>query len=300
MQLFVSRHGAGARRAAFIFLKCRGNMKYNIRMAAEKKYKIKVRLKVRNRLLKRSGLAVSAFAAAVILGYCCFLAARLAARVPAGRFFAFTAKSLSVSSPSEEISAEISRRMSGKLGGVFSSGDAEAFAAGLKKTYSALSRVEVKRNFVSGRVAVRAESESVIAKVRVNGEQVHYLSESGRLLPEHYGPDPADIFETEVYAGPGLVLGPLAGFLKELKALAPGFSSRPVKLECRGPAEPCRLTLENSAEVLWGEFAFTKDKVNRLNEVLPDAARRIKGPLKVDFRYFRDGKIFVSKLAGIR
>ncbi len=299
-------------------------MKYNIRMAAEKKYKIKVRLKVRNRLLKKAGLTVSAFAAVLVLGYSCFLAVGLAARMPAGRFFAFTAKSLSVNSPSEEISAEISRRMAGKLGGAFTSGEAEVFAAGLKKSYSALSRVEVKRNFVSGRVSVRAESENVIAKVRFNGEKVLYLSESGRLLAEHYGPDPADIFETEVCLSaesygpvPGKggrpALGPLAVFLKELRALAPGFSSRPVKLECRGPAGPatpllsfaaerfasCRLILENSAEVLWGEFEFTKSKVNRLNEVLPDAACKIKGPLTVDFRYFRDGKIFVSKLTGI-
>ena len=293
-------------------------MKYNIRMAAGKKYRIKVRLKVRNRLFKKAGFAASAFAAALILGYCCFLAARLAARMPVGRLFAFTAKSLSVDSPSEEISAEISRRMAGKLGGAFSSGTAETFADDLKKSYPALSRVEVKRNFVNGRVSVRAESENVVAKVRLNGENIFYLSESGRLLAEHYGPEPADIFETDVYPGaaeeaaaPGSVgsvpgkggrpvLAPLADFLKELKALAPEFSSRPVKLEYRGLAASCRLTLENSAEVLWGGFEFTKSKVLRLNEVLPDAALKIKGPLKVDFRYFSDGKVFVSKLTGIR
>ena len=305
-------------------------------MAAGKKYRIKVRLKIRNRFFKKAGLAASVFAAAFILGYCCFLAARLAARMPAGRLFAFTAKSSSVNSPSEEISAEISRRLAGKLGSAFSSAEGEAFAAGLKNSYPALGRVEVKRNFVSGRVSVRAESENVVTKVRLNGENIFYLSESGRLLAEHYGPEPADIFETEVYSGPvgetanavstrgsipgkgglgetaarssigpvpggggRLALGPLAAFLKELKALAPGFSSRPVKLECRGHEAPCRLTLENGAEVLWGEFEFTKSKVSRLNEVLPDAARRIQGPLKVDFRYFRDGKIFVSKLTGI-
>ena len=268
-------------------------------MAAGNKYKVKVRLKVRNRLFKKAGLAASAFAAVFLLGYCCFLAVRLAARMPASRLFAFTAKSVSVNGPSEEITAEISRRMAGKLGGVFSSGDSEAFADGLKKSYPALSRVEVKRNFVTGRVNVRAESENVVAKVRFNGDKVLYLSESGRLLAEHYGPDPADVFETDVYSSPGLVLGSLAVFLKELKALVPEFSSRPVKLECRGSAEPCRLTLENSAEVLWGGFEFTRSKVARLNEVLPDAAGKIKGPLKLDFRYFADGKIFVSKLSGI-
>ncbi len=268
-------------------------------MAAEKKYRIKVRLKVRNRLLKKSGLAMSVFLLAGVLGYCGFLASRLACRLPMGGLFAFTVKSLSVRSPSEDISAEISRRMSDKLGGPFSSGEAEIFSAGLKNSYPALSRVEVRRNFISGRVSVRAESENVVAKVRLNGGEIFYLSESGRLLAECYGPDPADIFETDVYSGPGLSLGRFAGFLKELRAMASEFPSRPIKLEYRSLAESCRLTLESSVEVLWGEFAFTKDKIIRLNEVLPDAARKIKGPLKVDFRYFRDGKIFVSKLTDI-
>ena len=268
-------------------------------MAAAKKYRIKVRLKVRNRLLKNTGLAVSGLAAAVILGYCCFLTVRLAHRLPAGRLFSFTAKSLSVRSPSEEISAEISRRMAGNLGKAFSSADASAFSAALRESYPALSSVEVKRNFVSGRVRVRAESENVVVKVRLNGDKTFYLSESGRLLSEYYGPDPADIFETDVYSDPGSALGPLAGFLKELKAMSPEFSSRPVKLEYRGLAESCRLTLENSTSVIWGGFEFTKTKIARLNEVLPDAARKIKGPLKVDFRYFSDGKVFVSKLTDI-
>ncbi len=265
-------------------------------MAAAKKYRVKVRLKVRNRLLKTTGLAFSALAAAAILGYAGYSAVRLASSLPLGRFFSFTLKSVSVSSPSEDISAEISSRLSRRLGNTFSSGDALAFSAALKQSYPALSRVEVDRNFINGRVRVRARSERVVAKVRLNGGDNFYLSESGRLLGEYYGADPVDLFETDLYAEPGAGLEPLAGFLKELGAMVPEFSSRPVKLECRGAAQSCRLTLDNSAEVNWGEFAFTKAKISRLNEILADAARKIKGPLKIDLRYFRDGKVFVSKL----
>ncbi|HBB66220.1 MAG: hypothetical protein A2X28_06970 [Elusimicrobia bacterium GWA2_56_46] len=301
-------------------------MKYNVRMAPAKKYRVKVRLKIRNRIFRNAGFALSSFAAAAVLAYCCFSAARFAAARFPGHFFAFTFKSLSVEAPSGEISAEISRRLDGKLGGTFSTGEAAEFAAGLKKNYPALSRVEVSRNFISGRVSVRAEAEKVVAKVRLNGGETFYLSENGRLLREYCGVGPEDSFETEIYAGPAAGLGPFAVFLRELKTMTPDFFSRPVRLEYRlpgaegrsgtspgspAPAAPdpriprppdggyCRLTLENSALVLWGELGFTKSKISRLNEVLGDAARRINGPLKVDFRYFRDGKVFVSKLAGI-
>ena len=158
-------------------------------MAAGKQYKIKVRLKIRNRLFKKAGLAASVVAAAFILGYCCFLAARLAARMPVGRLFAFTAKSSSVNSPSEEISAEISRRMAGKLGRTFSWAEGEAFAAGLKNSYPALGRVEVKRNFMSGCVSVRAESENVVAKVRSTARSFIF-PRAGACSRNITGPDP--------------------------------------------------------------------------------------------------------------
>lgn len=268
-------------------------------MAAAKKYRVKVRLKVRNRLLKTAGIAFSVLAAAAISGYAGLGVVRFASSFSPGRFFSFTLKSAAVKSPSEDISAEISRRMARRLGGSFSSGDARAFAADIKQSYPALSLVEVDRNFMNGRVFVRAESERVVAKVRLNGGDNFYLSESGRLLGECYGAAPSDIFETDLYAAPGAGFAPLAGFLKELGTMVPEFSSRPVKLEYRGDTGSCRLTLENSAEVNWGDFGFTKTKISRLNEVLADAARKIKGPLKVDFRYFRDGKVFVSKLPDI-
>ena len=268
-------------------------------MAASKKYRVKVRVKIQKRIFRTAGIAFSALAAAAILGCAGLAAVRLFSSLSPGRFFSFTLKSVSVESPSEDISAEISRRMRRHLGGTFSSGDAQAFAAALKQSYPALSRVDVDRHFVNGRVFVRAESERVVAKVRFNGGDEFYLSEKGRLLGECYGAAPDNIFETDLYAAPGAGLAPLAVFLAELRLRAPEFSSRPVKLEYRGAAGFCRLTLENSAEILWGEFEFTKAKISRLNEVLADAARKIKGPLKVDFRYFKDGKVFVSKLPDI-
>ncbi|MFA6434303.1 MAG: cell division protein FtsQ/DivIB [Elusimicrobiales bacterium] len=276
-------------------------MEYNISaMAAAKKYRVKVRLKVRNRFLRTAGTAVCSAAAAAALVYAGAGAARLAFSRPLGRLFSFTLKSVSVQSPSEEISAEVSRRMDRRLGGPFSSGDARLFAADLKQDYPALSRVEVDRSFVTGRVRVRAESERMVAKVRVNGGDGRYLSENGRLLKEYYGAGPADTFETDIYtSSSGAGLAAFAGFIKELRDVSPEFSSRPVKLEYLEAPRSCRLTLENSAEVLWGEFEFTRTKVTRLNEVLSDAASKLRGPLKIDLRYFRDGKVFVSKLPHI-
>ena len=289
-------------------------------MAHGKKYKVKVRVKVRHRIVRHAGLALAVCAAAVVLGCSGLWAARALSTLSPGRFFAFKARSLSVTSPSEEISAEISRRMSGKMGGSFLRADAAALAAGLKTTYPSLSRVEVRRNFLGGRVSVDAVPENIVAKVRLTsggrakspgGGENFYLADNGRLLEAYYGRGPDTLFETEVNGGRGAGLAPLAAFLRELNAMASGFSSRPVRLEYPAPedvaaagAQPgreqsCRLTLADGASVLWGDFEFTKAKISRLNEVLPAAARRLGGPLRVDMRYFRDGKVFVSKAGDI-
>ena len=283
-------------------------------------------MKVRHRFLRHAGLALSVCAAAAVLGCSGLWAARALPALSPGRFFAFKARSLSVTSPSEEISAEISRRMAGKMGASFFREDAAALAAGLKTSYPSLSRVEVNRNFLGGRVSVDAVQENIVAKVRlvpgsrvqVPGSRVQvpggedlYLAENGRLLGAYHGPVPETMFETEVRAGRGVVLAPLAAFLKELNALASGFSSRPVRLEYpapgyippagaqAGPEQSCRLTLANGASVLWGDFGFTKAKIARLNEVLPAAELRFGAPLTVDLRYFSDGKVFVSKAGDI-
>lgn len=272
-------------------------------MRGAKKYRVKVRLKIRNRIVKRTGAVIAALACLAFAGYGGYRARSLLSAAAPSEIFAFTLKAADVKSPSAAVSADVFALLKPKMGRRFSGADAENLERTLRARYPALRRAEVRRGLVGGRVTVTAESEPVVAKVRLmpshGAAGDFYLAEDGRLLGETCGAPPADSFETAVYAEPGDVLASLAVFLKELKALKEEFSSRPVSLRYRRPEGVCQLTLENDTEVFWGEFGFTRSKVARLNEVLGDAARKISGPLKVDLRYFRDGKVFVSKNANI-
>lgn len=272
-------------------------------MRGAKKYRVKVRLKIRNRIVKRAGAVIAALACLGLAGYGCYKARSLLSVSVPSDIFAFTLKSADVKSPSDSISADISSLLAPRMGRRFSGADADVLERTLRARYPALRRASVRRSFIGGRVTVTAEAEPVVAKVRLTpscgAAADFYLAEDGRLLGETYGTPPADPFETAVYADPGDVLAPLAGFLKELKGLKDEFSFRPVSLRYRRPEGACLLTLENDAEVFWGEFVFTRSKVAKLNEVIGDAAQKISGPLKVDLRYFRDGKVFVSKHGNI-
>ncbi|OGS53368.1 MAG: hypothetical protein A3J79_02955 [Elusimicrobia bacterium RIFOXYB2_FULL_62_6] len=272
-------------------------------MRAAKKYRVKVRLKVRNRIARKTGAIVAGLACAALIGYGAYRARGLAAAAGPVEFFSFTAKELEVKSPSDVITADISALVKPRLGRRFTRADAKNLERVLRVRYPSMKRSEVRRSLLGGRVTVTAEAEPVVARVRLlsarGGGGEFYLAENGRLLGETYGAAPADGFETSVYAEPGEVLAPLAVFLKELKGLSEEFSSRPVALRYRRPEGACQLTLENDAEVFWGELEFTRSKVAKLNEVVRDAAQKISGPLKIDFRYFRDGKVFVSKTGNI-
>ena len=86
----------------------------------------------------------------------------------------------------------------------------------------------------------------------------------------------------------------LAGFINDIGALKENFLSPPERLEYRPREKTCRVFLSNGCEVLWGEFEFTRLKVLRLNEVLNDVSLKLRLPVRVDLRSFREGRIFVS------
>lgn len=268
-------------------------------MPPAKKYRVKVRMKTRNRVVRRTGFVLAALACFALVLYGGFRVVRFAGALRPVNIFAFNMKNFEVRASSDVVSGAISEMLEPGRGRRFSAADAERLELVLRERFPSLSRVEVRRSLIGGRVTVQADPEPLVAKVRLKGGRDFYLAENGRLLKETYGPLPSDEFTAEIHVEPKERPAALAGFLKEFKLAGPEFASRPVSLVCRGADGPCSVKLENSAEVFWGGFEFTRTKIARLNEVLEDAAKKIKGPLKVDFRYFSDGKVFVSKAGNI-
>lgn len=264
-----------------------------------RKHKVKVRVKVRRRIYKNAALAVSGLLTILLFSYGSISVVKYAGVLFQGKYFSFNIKKIEISAPTDEIRTEISGLLVSKTGARFSREDAGLFTSELKKRFPALSLVEVNRNFLSGVVSVRAVAELPVAQVSLDGSSAMCLAESGRLFTQCYGEAPVSSFETELH---GFVKGRLtaiAVFLKDLRVALPAFSVKFAKLECRSTEQSCIMRLATGDEVVWGALDFTKDKIARLNEILPDAAGKLGGPLKIDLRYFRDGKVFVSKMPRI-
>ena len=261
-------------------------------MAPRKKFRVKVRVKVRNRLLRSGGAA-----AGIVLGLA--LAAWLSGQsLKASRSFfesrltAFRPASVSVDCPAPEAAASARELLARASGAPLTGARCRELVAELKRRHPALSSARVSRNFFTGKAAVHAAVEPVVAPLLLNGATV-YLGETGRFMRENLSGPQEPAFSTVVRgaAGPAPAL---VKFLRELGSLSVSLPSKPVKLECELKDGACAVTLADSTRVLWGGFEFTGLKVLRLTEVLKDAAAKNDGPLRVDLRSFKEGKIFVS------
>mgnify|MGYP003604593568 CR=1 FL=1 len=263
-------------------------------MAGKRNYRVRVRMKVRNSLLRRGGAAAGAVLGLLAAAWLSAAAVRTARGFFGGGILSFKPDSFVVECPSPEAAASARELMVKVLNAPLSARRCAELAAEIRRRHPGLSEVSVNRNFFTGKASVKAKPEEIVAPVLLNGATA-YLGISGRFIPEDLGGSGSAPFavsiRTQDKEAPSL-----AAFLSGIKPLGGLFSRRPLLLDCSGAAGDCRLGLEDGSSVLWGEFEFTRLKILRLNEVMEEAVRKTGGPLRVDLRYFREGKIFVSAL----
>jgi len=257
-----------------------------------RKFKVRVRGKVRNQLLRRGG-AAAGLAMGLLLASWLFGAGIKASRqFMESRFLSFKPVSFEINCPSPEASVSLRELADTAVKYRLSVSRCAEIEREIKRRHPGLASVKVSRNFFTGRAGITALPEEVVSAVLADGATA-YLGTTGRLMPERLSGPAADPFAVEL-AGAPPAAPELAAFLSALKPLAGLFYSRPLVLSCDGRNWDCRLKLEDGTTVLWGKFEFTRLKVLRLNEVMKDALLKTGGPLRADLRSFREGKIFVS------
>lgn len=262
-------------------------------MAAKRKFKVRVRGKVRNRLLRRGGTAAGLTLGLFLAGWLFSSALHNFRRLLDTRL-QFRPVAFNINCPSEAAAASLRELAAAAVKKPFSSRRAAGFAEEIKKLHPGLASVTVSRNFFTRAASVTAVPEAAVTAVLADGA-TSYLGVTGRFMPERLAGPPVDLFSVELLHAPSSA-PELAAFLSELRPLAGLFYVRPVSLVCDGRSWDCSLKLEDGSAALWGKFEFTRLKILRLNEVMQDALARSGGPLRADLRSFREGKIFVSAL----
>lgn len=262
------------------------------RMPVKRKFKPRMRLKVRNQLLRRGGAAAGVAGGLLLASWLFGAGIKASRQFLESRLFSFTPESFEINCPSPAASVSLRELAEKAARSRLSARRCAELEEEIKRRHPGLASIRISRNFFTGKAGMTAVPEEVVSSVLADGATA-YLGTTGRLMPEKLsgsGPDP---FTVELEGAPREA-PELAAFLTALKPLAGLFYSRPLALHCDGRAWDCRLRLEDGTTVLWGKFEFTRLKVLRLNEVMEDASRKTAGPLRADLRSFREGKIFVS------
>lgn len=262
-------------------------------MKARRKFKVRVRGKVRNQLLRRGG-AAAGVTLGLLLGAWLLNSAVHGARRLLDTRLQFRPEAFEVNCVSAEAYETLREAAAAAVKKPFSAARAAALAGELQDMHPGLASVKISRNFITGKASITAVPEEAVSAVLADGATA-YLGVSGRFMPERLAGPEQDPFAVELAHAPRAA-PELAAFLGELRPLADLFYSPPAALACDGRSWDCRLRLADGTQVLWGRFEFTRLKILRLNEVMGDALAKSGGPLRADLRSFSEGKIFVSAL----
>ncbi len=261
-------------------------------MATKRRFKVRVRGKVRNRLLRRGGIAAGTALGLLLAAWGGAAVLKHSSGLLSGRFLAFKPKSVALNCPSAAAYPSLMELVSGAASGTLTGAQARELSGRIRRLHPGMAEVRIFRNFFTGKVSVTAVPELVVAPVLSDGATA-YLGITGRLLPEDLSEAPTPHFPVELRHAPEKA-PELAAFLSSFAPLSGLLYSSPAGLSCDGSAWDCTLRLQDGSEVLWGGFEFTKLKILRLNEVMKVALSKSRGPLRADLRNFREGKIFVS------
>ncbi len=261
-------------------------------MAARKNFRVRLRGKVRNRLLRRGGAAAGLTFCLLLGGWLCAAAFKSLRGVSLLNFFSFAPSSFEVDCPYPGVSAAARGLLSPVLNSSLNSKRCASLSSELRRLHPGLAYAAVNRNFFTGKVKMKARAEEVVSPVLLNGATA-YLGVTGRLLSENLYGAASTALPVEISGAASPAPG-LAAFLKELAPGLRSFAVQPVKLSCSSGGVECRLDLADGSGVLWGGFEFTRLKVIRLNQVIKDVSVKRRGPFCYDLRLFKEGKIFVS------
>lgn len=262
-----------------------------------------MRSKVKRRLL---GRFASILAVAALAGACFYFSGpalkRLSQMTSAGKkkFTSWRVRSIRVLGVDKVLSGKILDSMHLEPGQTLSLEESRNLASGISSRFPFLAGTKVGRNWMNGALVVKTSVKSAVCRIIVDGRESGYLGEDGKIFHA-----PAGLYENlisvDVFSGKkgpadfGFASGGLVRFMKDIRSRKKFL---PFKLSSisYSPAGGCTLEASDGSKILWGAYEFMEEKIARLGQILADAGSRAPGPVRVDLRYFGDGRVLLNRI----
>lgn len=265
-----------------------------------------MRAKVKRRLLGRFAFIL---AVTVLAGACFYFSGpalkRFKAMTAAGKkkFTSWRVRSIRVLGVDKVLEREILDSIHLEPGQTLSLEESGNLASGISSRFPFLAGTKVSRNWMNGALVVKTSVKSAVCRIIIDGRESGYLGEDGKIFHA-----PAGLYENlipiNVFSGKKggadflrsrSAPGGLVRFMKDIRSRK-GFLPFKLSSISYSPAGGCTLEALDGSKILWGAYEFMEEKIARLGQILADAGSRAPGPVRVDLRYFGDGRILLNRI----
>ncbi|MCQ2410142.1 MAG: C58 family peptidase [Elusimicrobiaceae bacterium] len=162
--------------------------------------------------------------------------------------------------------------------------------------YPMLKNVVLKRGFISGKLTLKAEHRTPLAKLQLSNGQTRYLDADSTVYSDAAptGPVPTAVVELE-----GEVPAKLNAQLVELVESTGKLhaASESVRLQFNGSDHTVRMHLSDGSVILFGPAVQLKKKAARAAQIMALARQKYQAPFVLNFLFFENGQVFLTQKA---
>jgi cell division septal protein FtsQ len=203
------------------------------------------------------------------------------------------AKTVEVSGVTGLLQKEILAQVQPFKGKPFSLQNGVNLRADLIKKYPMLKEVRVKRGLFSGTLKVSAKEREPVAQFRLPDNSVKYVDADSVVYSDDNPSLKNSVPSVELLGDVPERLKPdfielVQSTLKLEKQLS--FAKLQMNLEDNSVT----MVLNDKSTLYFGTAQHLKQKVRRAAQIMAFARSRYKGPVAVNFRFFEDGKVFLT------
>ena len=209
------------------------------------------------------------------------------------QWFSWKAKSFVIKADDEYTQQQIQDLLSFKEDSVISAEDAENLQSILKTKLIQLQTAQVKRGFFSKKLYIKTKNYDILAKVDTK-DKSYLLSTTGVLFNYDKAKVPENILriQTEEEIKGEFLSQELVKLVKDIaKSSMKNFDF----MQVNPKKETFSFYLKDGSVVDMGLFDLYNDKIAVLKDIMDVADKKgFKKPYKIDFGYFKNGKIYLS------
>ncbi len=209
------------------------------------------------------------------------------------QWFTWKAKKLVIVADDDYTKEQIKDLISFKEDSLISSEDAKNIKNSLESKLVQVKQAEVKRGFFSKELTVKTKNHTVLARIEAPNKSV-LLSQSGVLFTYEQAYLPSDLLEIKIKdeIKSSFLPQELVKLLKDIPTQSlQNLDYIEVDLKKRN----LTLYFKSGSIVDMGLFDLYNDKIAVLKDIIDiSQKRKIKEPYKINFNYFKDGKIYLN------